>query len=152
MTRDFHWLTSFALLKKGVSLQQAQKEMDQIGARIAADFPQSNKDWGVWVDRYADIIVGPEMRTQILTLLAAAAGMLLIGCANLANLALAGGVAREREVAVRASLGAGRWRLVRQFLTENVVLSIAGGVLGIGAGYASMRGLLTLASPNSFPA
>jgi putative ABC transport system permease protein len=125
MTRDFHWLTSFARLKDGVTLEQAQASMNVIGARIAKDFPASNKGWGV----------------IMLVLMSSTGLVLLIGCANLANLALARGVSREREVVVRASLGAGRWRLIRQFLTENVVLSLCGGVLGIAVGYATMKGI-----------
>jgi putative ABC transport system permease protein len=145
MTRDFHWLTSFARLKDGVTLAQAQASMNVIGARIAKDFPASNKGWGVIVENYAGTLVGPEMRTALLVLMSATGLVLLIGCANLANLALARGVSREREVVVRASLGAGRWRLIRQFLTENVMLSLCGGVLGIGVGYATMKGIkLTL--------
>ena len=132
MTRNFHWLMSFARLKDGVSLEQARANMDAIGARIEKDFPDSNKSWGVIVERYADTLIGPELRTGLLVLMTATGLVLLIGCANLANLALARGVSREREVAIRASLGAGRWRLVRQFLTENVLLSLCGGVLGIG--------------------
>src|SRR5262245_56825462 len=108
MTRDFHWLTSFARLKPGVTLQQAQANMNAIGARIERDFPDSNKGWGVIIERYADTLVGPQMRTALLVLMTAAGLVLLIGCANLANLALARGISREREVAIRSSVGAGR--------------------------------------------
>jgi putative ABC transport system permease protein len=150
MTRNFHWLTSFARLKPGVTLEQARANMSTIGARIEKDFPDSNKGWGVVVERYADTLVGPEMRTALLVLITASALVLLIGCANLANLALARGVSREREVAIRASMGAGRGRLVRQFLTENVLLSLFGGVSGIAVGYGMMRWLQTLVPPFSF--
>lgn len=151
MTRNFHWFGSFARLKTGMSLRQAQKEMDVIGARIARDYPDSNKGWGVVVERYGDVIIGPELRTALYVLMSATAMVLLIGCANLANLALARGISREREVSIRASLGASRWRLIRQFLTENVLLSSCGGVLGIGIGFATMRYLKTLVPPNSLP-
>jgi putative ABC transport system permease protein len=151
MTRDFHWLTSFARLKGGVSLEQAQAAMDVIGRRIEQEFPASNKGWGVRVERYADTIVGPANRSVALMLLSATGLVLLIGCANLANLALARGVSREREVVVRASLGAGRWDLIRQFLTENVVLSVCGGLLGLVVGYWMMRGILFMMPPNPFP-
>ena len=150
MTRNFHWLVSFARLKEGVSFEQARANMNTIGARIEKDFPESNKGWGVIVERYADTLIGPQLRTSLLVLLTATGLVLLIGCANLANLSLARGVSREREVAVRASLGAGRPRLVRQFLTENVLLSVCGGVLGIGVGYALMSWLQTLIPPFSF--
>ena len=150
MTRNFHWLVSFARLKQGVSLQQAQAYMNAIGARIERDFPDSNKGWGVIVERYGDTLVGSDMRTALLVLMTATALVLLIGCANLANLALARGVSREREVAIRASMGAGRWRLVRQFLTENLLLSLCGGVLGLAVGYGAMRWLQLLVPPFSF--
>src|SRR5262249_17670845 len=150
MTRNFHWLTSFARLKDGVSLQQAKANMDAIGVRIEKEFPDSNKGWGVIVERYAETLIGPDLRTALLVLIAATAMVLLIGCANLANLSLARGVAREREVALRASLGAGRGRLVQQFLTENVLLSACGGVLGIGIGYGMMAWLKLLLPPYAF--
>jgi putative ABC transport system permease protein len=150
MTRDFHWLVSFARLKPGVSLHQAQANMTAIGARIERDFPDSNKGWGVIVERYADTLIGSDMRTALLVLLTATGLVLLIGCTNLANLALARGVSREREVAIRASLGAGRGRLVRQFLTENLLLALLGGALGIVLGYGAMRWLQLLVPPFSF--
>jgi putative ABC transport system permease protein len=151
MTRNFHWFGSFARLKRGVTLEQARTQMDTIGARIAHDYPDSNKGWGVNVERYADILVGQQMRQQLYVLLAAVGMVLLIGCANLANLTLARGTSREREVAIRASLGAGRWRLVRQFLSENIILSVAGGVLGIALGYLTMAALKAAIPPYSFP-
>jgi putative ABC transport system permease protein len=150
MTRNFHWLVSFGRLKDGVSLQQAKAHMDAIGKRIEQEYPDSNKGWGVVVERYAETLINPDLRTALFVLIGATGMVLLIGCANLANISLARGIAREREVTLRASLGAGRWRLVRQFLTENVLLSACGGVLGIAVGYGMMKWLKLLLPPYSF--
>jgi putative ABC transport system permease protein len=151
MTRNFHWFGSMALLKPGVSLERARSEMNAIGARIAHDYPDSNKGWGVAVDPLSDTIVGRQLRKSLYVLAAAVGMVLLIGCANLANLTLARSAAREREVAIRASVGAGRWRLVRQFLTENIVLSVIGGGSGIALGYGLMAGLKASLPPFSLP-
>jgi putative ABC transport system permease protein len=151
MTRNFHWFGSFAKLKAGVTLGQARAQMDIIGARIARDYPDSNKGWGVVVERYADVLVGPQLRQSLLLLSAAVGMVLLIGCVNLANIALTGGLARAREVAVRAALGGGRATLVRQFLTESLLLSLAGGALGVAVGYATLAALKTALPPNAFP-
>ena len=150
MTRDFHWLTSFGRLKDGVSLEQAQSAMNAIGARIATDFPDSNKGWGVIVERYADTLIGADMRRALLVLMSATGLVLLIGCANLANLALTRGLSREREVVVRASLGARRGLLIRQFLTEHILLSVCGGALGLAVGYGLMSAMLLLLPPFPF--
>jgi putative ABC transport system permease protein len=152
MTRNFHWFISYARLKEGVTLEQARSQMKVIGERIAKLYPDSNKGWGVTVDRFEDRVVGDQLRRSLYVLLAAVAAVLLIACANLANLTLARGTSREREVAIRASLGAGRWRLVRQFLAENVLLSLAGGVLGLGLGFAMVAGLNALTPPFTLPA
>lgn len=138
MTRNYRWLTSFALLKRDVTLEQARAQMDSLGAQIAAAHSDSNKDWGVRVERLAEMIFGPCLRRTMLIFVSAAGMVLLIGCANLANLLMARASSREHEVALRASLGAGRRRLVRQFLTENILLSICRGALGIGIGYAGL--------------
>jgi len=151
MTRDFHWMISFARLKDGVTLAQARANMDAIGKRIENDFPASNKGWGVVVEPYAETLINPQARTIILLLLSSTGFLLLIGCANLANLALARGVSREREVVVRASLGAGRWDLIRQFLTENVLLSICGGLFGLAIGYGLMKAMGLMLPPFTLP-
>jgi putative ABC transport system permease protein len=152
MTRNFHWFGALALLKPGISVEKARAEMDAIGARIAHDYPDSNKGWGVAIDPLTDVVAGKQLRKSLYVLLAAVGMVLLIGCANLANLTLARSTVREREVAIRASVGAGRWRLVRQFLTENVLLSVIGGVLGVALGYALMAGLKAAIPPFSLPA
>lgn len=151
MTRNFHWFGSFARLKRGVTLKQAQGQMDAIAAHIARDYPDSNKGWGIGLDPLSETLTSPEMRQSLYVLLAAVGAVLLIGCANLANLTLARGTAREREVAIRLSLGAGRWALVRQFLAESAILSAGGGVLGVGLGYAMMSALKTGMPPFSLP-
>lgn len=97
MTRNFHWFGAMALLKPGVSLETSRAEMDSIGAWIAQDYPDSNKDWGVGVDRLSETIVGKQLRKSLYVLLAAVGMVLLIGCANLANLTLARSTARERK-------------------------------------------------------
>ena len=151
MTRDFRWLGATAKLKPDVTLEQARAEMDVIGQRIADAYPDSNQGWGVAVDRLADVLIGPDLQIAVTVLFAATAFVLLIGCTNLANLTLARNVSRERETAVRAALGAGRWRLIRQFLIENVVISLCGGIVGIGVGYVTMKWIRSLIPPYSLP-
>ncbi len=151
MTRDFHWFIAYAKLKAGVTLEQAQTAMDLIGKRIAEAYPESNKGWSVAVSPLSEQIVNGNVRTATLALFGATAFVLLIGCANLANLSLARGVALRREVAVRASLGASRWRLARQFLTENMLLALCGGALGVGIGYAAMLGLESMIPQGLLP-
>jgi len=151
-TRNFHWLAVVARLKPGVTIEAARSELDAIGARIAVDYPDSNKGWGVSTLRYMDIVVGQQLQRSLYVLLAAVGMLLLIGCANVANLVLARGTAREREVAVRAALGAGRGRLVRQFLAENLLLAIVGGLFGIALGYGLMVWLKYMLPPFYLPA
>jgi putative ABC transport system permease protein len=150
-TRDFRWLGASAKLRPGVTLAQAQAEMDVIGQRLASAYPDSNKGWGVAVDRLADVLVGPQLHTAVTVLFAATAFVLLIGCANLANLALARSISREREMAVRAALGGSRWRLVRQLLIEHVVISVCGGIAGVGVGYAMMTWIQSLIPRYALP-
>src|SRR4029077_14462913 len=88
MTRDFRWLSASARLKPGVTLEQARAEMDVVGQRLASAYPSSNKDWGVGVDRLADVLTGPGLHSAVTVLFAATVFVLLIGCANLANLGL----------------------------------------------------------------
>ena len=151
MTRSLHWIIAAGRLKPGVTVQQARSQMDVLATRLAQAYPDTNNGFGIMVDPLSDVLIAPQVRASLYVLFAAAGMVLLIGCANLANLALARGVAREREVAVRASLGAGRGRLVRQYLTENVLLSLLGGALGIVLGYALTAWLRIAIPPFTFP-
>jgi predicted permease len=150
-TRDFRWLGASAKLKPGVTREQAQAEMDVIGRRLAAAYPDSNGGWGIAVDRLGDVLIGGELRTAVTVLFAATAFVLLIGCANLANLALARNLSRQHEIAVRAVLGANRWRLMRQLLVENGLIAVCGGVAGIGVGYVTVKWMLSLIPPSTLP-
>jgi predicted permease len=151
MTRNYHWLSAIARLEPGVTLEQARDQMDTIGARIAAQYPDSNKGWGVTVDPYIDQVVQPELRRSLWVLLAAVGAVLLIGCANVANLILARGTDREHEIAIRSALGARRLRLIRQLLTENIVLGILGGVAGLALGNAFVHGMKLWLPPDMLP-
>jgi putative ABC transport system permease protein len=143
MIRANHWLLSstggaVGLLKPGVTVDRARSELETIAARIAIEYPETNSGWGIVVEPYAAVLVGDDLKRFLLLLLAAVGLVLLIGCVNLANVMVARGLAREREVAIRMALGAGRGQLIRQFLTESLLLSMAGGLLGLALGYVMM--------------
>jgi putative ABC transport system permease protein len=146
-TRDYHWLGVQGRLKPGVSLSQARTQMTAVAISIAHDFPQSNKGWGVAIAPLTENYVDGGTTQSLYVLMAAVAMVLLIACANLANLTLARGLAREREAAIRAALGAGRRRLLRQFLTESLLLSTLGGALGIGAAFFGIAAIKSALPP-----
>ena len=129
-TRDFHFMIPIGRLKDGVSPAQAQAQMDGIAKNIERAYPKSNKGWGVFVQSMQEAAVEGQ-RQGVLVLFGAVGFVLLIACVNVANLLLAKAAARQSEMAVRASLGAARIRLVAQLLTESVLLAIAGGLLGL---------------------
>jgi putative ABC transport system permease protein len=150
--RDYHYLSAVARLKPGVSLEQAQAEMSAIAGRIAALYPDIKKGWGATIDRYIDRVVGPQTQTSLRVLMSAVIAVLLIGCANLANMLLARATLRSREIALRLALGAHRGRLIRMLLTESLMLSAFGGVLGVALGYGLLRWIQWLLPPFYFPA
>ncbi len=117
-------------LKQGVSVEQARQEMMAIGSRLEAEYPDFNKGWSVNVVPLRDQLTG-EVKASLWILMAAVGFVLLIATANVANLQLARVVTREKELAIRQAMGAGRWRIIRQLLTENLLLAIFGGAAGV---------------------
>jgi putative ABC transport system permease protein len=128
--RGQHGIRVIARLRDGVSVAQAESEMGVVAARLERLYPDDNKGRGVFVEPVRDFLLG-DVRPRLYVLSAAVAGVLLIACLNVAGLLLARGDSRAREVAIRASLGASRGRLMRQFLTESMVIALAGGALGL---------------------
>src|SRR3954469_16369161 len=151
LNHDFHWLLAMGRLKPGVSIKQAQANMDIVADNIAKANPRSNKGWGALVDPLKNDFL-PKERIQTLWMLLGAVGfVLLIACVNVANLVLAKGMTRQKEVAIRTSLGASRGDIFVQFLTENLLLAIVGGLLGVGVGFASLRWLAAAMPPGTLP-
>jgi len=151
LNHDFHWLLAMGRMKPGVTLQQAQANMDAVAANIATAYPKSNKGWGAIVHPLQNDFL-PKERIQTLWILLGAVGfVLLIACVNVANLLLAKGTTRQKEVALRAALGASRRNIFTQFLTENLLLALTGGVVGIGVGVVALRGLVAIMPMNTLP-
>jgi predicted permease len=151
MTRDFRWLAASAKLRPGVTLEEARAAMAVVAQGIASAHPDSNNGWGVAIDRLADVLIDPGLEAAVTILFAATLFVLLIGCANLANLTLARSTARQREMALRAALGARRWDVIRQLQIESVLISVCGGIVGVGVGYALVRWIRSLIPPYALP-
>ncbi len=149
--RDNHFLIVEGRLKPGVTLVQANAEMAAVVRRIDETYPASSKGWGVSVVPLKNAWLDPDLRASLLLLLTAVGFVLLIACANVANLLLAQGVARQREIAVRGALGATRGQVIRQFLTESLSLAVIGAALGIALAWGLVKVTLALVPQYTLP-
>ncbi|MGA7917662.1 MAG: ABC transporter permease [Candidatus Acidiferrales bacterium] len=151
INHDFHWLVVLARMKPGVTLAQANADMAAVTTHIAEVYPKSNKGWSASVEPLKNDFLDRDVRAALWLLLGAVGFVLLIACANVANLLMARATTRQKEVAVRASLGASRQRLFSQFLAESIALASMGGVLGIALAWALLKAIMALMPPFTLP-
>jgi putative ABC transport system permease protein len=149
--RGMRFLRGFGRLKPGVSIEAAQSDMSTLAAALRREYPEANRDRGALVEPMADILVGPGVRRNSRLFLGVVGFVLLMCCANVANLLLARMSGRARELAIRSSLGAGRRRIVTQITTESLVLAMVGGALGMVVGYAILQAAPSLLPPGLLP-
>jgi len=148
-TNQGHFFQAAGKLRPGVTLKQANAQMKLAWQQYLRAYPQANPQGGFAVEPLRDSIIG-DSRKSLLVMLGAVSLVLLIACANVANLLLVRATGRRREFAIRTALGAGRARIIRQLLTESVLLSLSGGVLGLVLGFSGVRALLAV-SPAGLP-
>ena len=148
---DFHWLLVLGRLKPDVTLAQANADMASVTKQMAELYPRSNTGWSASVEPLKNNFLDANLISMLWLLLGAVGFVLLIACTNVANLLLARGTVRQREVAVRSALGASKRRLSMQFLTESVVLATAGGVKSAGPAYLLLHAIVAALPPNSLP-
>jgi predicted permease len=147
IVRNVHWWGAIGRLKSGASADSAAADMKTIASQLEQSYPQTNKGWSATVVPSIDQSVG-TIRPALLILLAGIAFVLVMASVNVANLLLARSIAREKELATRAALGAGRTRIARQLLTESVLFAIAGGLVGMVVMFWTVQGLIALAPPD----
>ena len=150
INHDFHWLLAMGRLKPGVTIQQAQADMDAVTKHIGEIYPP-NKGWGASVEPLRNDFLPRDTIRGMYFLMGGVGFVLLIACANVTNLLLARGTAREREIAIRASIGAGRTRLFRQMISEGLVLSLIGCAAGVALGWGILKLLTHYMPPDTLP-
>jgi predicted permease len=141
--RDNRWVKVIGRLKPTVTIDGAQSQIDTINARLRQQYPDTNLGWSAQLKGLQEWTT-KDVRTSLLLLLGAIGFVLLIACANIANLLLARGSARRKEIALRTAVGAGRWRIVRQLLTESLLLAALGGAVGLGLGILLTKLLIAI--------
>jgi putative ABC transport system permease protein len=144
---SFRSLTVLGRMKSGLSIAQVQAHMDVVARRLGQDHPDSNKNWGVSVEPLRNDFLPPVTLKTLWLLMGAVGFVLLIACVNVANLLLARGTTRHKEIAVRASLGASRWELFVQFLDESLALASIGGIFGVGLAKVLVKGVMAIMPP-----
>ena len=152
-SRAHHYFTAYGRLNPGVSVEQAQAEVGTIAQRLQAQYPDTNRDRGAALMTYMRARFERDTidATLSLMMMGISALVLLIACANVANLMLGRGTARAKEIAIRMAIGGSRWQLVRQLLTESMALAIVGGIVGLAVAYGTMRVFQSIPLPSDYP-